>query len=81
MSDVFTIDTPTSVSLSINGTDKGSVPTGGKTLGTFVREQAQIAGVRAFSVYLNGQKMDTANAGDALPDGAELELVAKDARG
>ena len=70
-----------SVLLYVNGRDKGTVDTSGQKLGAFVTAQAQHAGIRTFSVYIDGRKADTSDAGKALTGVSKIELVAKDARG
>lgn len=70
-----------SVLLYVNGLEKGTVDTSGQKLGAFVTAQAQRAGIRTFSVYIDGRKADTSDAGKALTGVSKIELVAKDARG
>lgn len=71
----------TKVELVINGQSRGAVETEGAKLGAFVAAAAQRAGIRTFSVYADGQKLDTAAAGRSLGQIARIEIVAKDARG
>lgn len=70
-----------SVLLFVNGRDKGTVDTSGQKLGAFVTAQAQNAGIRTFSVYIDGRKADTSDANKTLTSVSKIELVAKDARG
>ena len=70
-----------SVLLFVNGQEKGTIDTSGKKLGEFVTAQAQHAGIRTFSVYIDGRKADTSDSGKALTSVSKIELVAKDSRG
>lgn len=81
MSDVFETNGNGSVELLVNGQSKGGKRTNGQNVGTFVKNQAQAYGLKSFSVYINGQKFFTEQASQPLPDGAKVEIVAKDARG
>lgn len=69
------------VHLVINGESKGTVESGNITLGDFVTAHAQRAGMRSFSVMVDGQKVDTSATGKPLTGVTKVELVAKDARG
>lgn len=69
------------VALYVNGNSRGQVDTNNKTLAEFVREKASNAGIRTFSVYVDGLKADTSMGGSKLDKFAKVEIVAKDARG
>lgn len=71
------------IELVINGQSKGKVNPGAQTLGQFVKAYAHSYGIRTFSVYLDGEKVDTEQASDVLAQSGatKLEIVAKDARG
>lgn len=79
MSEFFHTDG--SVTLVVNGTNKGQVSTGGRNIGDFVRYQAMQYGLKSFSVYVDGAKFGTENAGASLEGVTKVELVAKDSRG
>lgn len=79
MSDVFSTES-NSVELIVNGESRGSFPATG-TIGDFVRSHASRAGLKSFSVYVNGTKFFTEQANQALTSGSRVELVAKDSRG
>lgn len=79
MSEFFHTDG--SVTLVVNGTNKGQVSTGGRNIGDFVRQQAANYGLKSFSVYVDGAKFGTENAGASLEGVTKVELVAKDSRG
>ncbi len=70
------------IQLTVNGTARGSVTApAGQTVGQFLRYQAQRWGVRSFSAYADGRKLDTADDAEPLNSISEIEIVAKDARG
>ena len=73
--------TPGRVALFVNGNSQGVVDSGRQTIGEFAIAQAQRAGVRSFSVYLDGRKIDTSDAKKPLTGVGKVEIVAKDARG
>lgn len=80
--DVFTIGTQEKViEVVINGNSSSVEVSPGTTLIDFVTEQAQGAGIRTFSVYIDGQKADTSQAGKDITTASKVEIVAKDARG
>lgn len=81
MSDVFTTESNPQVELVVNGSTKGTfTPT--SNIGEFVKSKAMQYGIRTFSVYLDGRKLDTNEAGNSFPAGTtKLEIVTKDARG
>jgi len=68
------------VELIVNGESVGTFPARG-TIGDFVRNQALNHRLKSFSVYVNGTKFYTEQAGDSLTAGSRIELVAKDSRG
>jgi uncharacterized protein YcgI (DUF1989 family) len=77
-----TIEVPSnSVALFINSVNKGIVDTEGKTVGDFVSFHAEREGIRSFSVYLDGVKVDTGDSGKRLSQFSKVELVRKDSRG
>lgn len=70
------------VTLFINKDSKGTRNAAGKTLGQFVKEAAQSAGLRNFSVYVDGEKVDSKMAKEPISTSVkEIQLIAKDARG
>lgn len=86
MSDVFQTNGNTNfqsskVELIVNGSSKGQVTTAGHTVGSFVDEKAKYYGIKAFSVYLDGSKLDTTQATRNLNGVGKVEIVAKDSRG
>jgi hypothetical protein len=70
-----------SVALYVNGSSQGIVDTNGKTLETFVREVVNRAGIRTFSVYLDGARALTNQGNMSLAGVAKMEIVSKDTRG
>jgi hypothetical protein len=82
MGEVFDTEVASTVKLSVNGTPKGDVSfTPGTTLNAFVVTQARLAGIRTFSVYVDGDKLNTEDASDPIEAGVQIEIVAKDSRG
>ena len=89
MSDVFQVGNGVpanyddgTVELVVNGTKKGRVRINpGENIGAFLTRQAQAYGVRTFSAFGDGRKLDTVEAKNALTGIKQIELVAKDARG
>lgn len=70
------------VELVVNGSKKGKVrPTSGQNLGAFLKQYATNYGVRTFSAFADGRKLDTADASKPLTGIKSIEIVAKDARG
>lgn len=70
------------VDLVVNGTKKGKVrPQAGQSLGAFLKEKATYYGVKTFSAFADGRKLDTADAAKPLTGIKSIEIVAKDARG
>lgn len=70
------------VDLTVNGSKKSpfqSQP--GETLGMFLKRAATYYGVRTFSAYADGRKLDTSDAAKSLADITAVEIVAKDSRG
>jgi len=70
--------------LTINGSKKPSFKSlPNETIGAFLKRAAQTYGVRTFSAYADGRKLDTSDASKALASSGfkEVEIVAKDARG
>ena len=71
-----------SIEVKVNGESIGTVPPT-STLREVVREYANQRGLRTFSVYLDGQRVDQSPASQAgtLAGRHTLEIVAKDVRG
>ena len=69
------------VLLLINGRTQGNVEVGKATMKEFVTSQAQRAGIRTFSVYADGAKLDSSDANKPASSFAKFEIVAKDSRG
>jgi hypothetical protein len=65
----------------VNGTDRGVVNVERRVMGKFVTDTANQFGIRTFTVYLDGNKATTRQAGEPLTGVAKVEIVAKDARG
>lgn len=83
MTDVWTpeaADAPHKAVVKVNGNQVGEAGSE-ETIGEVVKKFAQSSGLRAFSVLLDGQKLDTSEAKNKIDDAEELELVAKDQRG
>lgn len=81
MSDVFSTESNPQVEVVVNGSSKGTTATT-QNIGDFVKAQAMRYGIRTFSVYLDGRKLDTSEASNSFPAGTtKLEIVTKDARG
>ena len=85
----FSIEEPTrvpngQVQLLVNGQDKGMVSVAGRVLGEFVTQKATSAGVRNFSVYVDGAKVNRDAAVAKLDDPnhpiTKIEIVSKDSR-
>lgn len=77
-----TIQVPTdSVSLWVNGRDKGITNTGGQTLASFVKGHANRQGITSFAVYVDGVKVDTGEGNKLMTGMRKVELVTKDSRG
>ena len=70
-----------SVQLFVNGRDRGVVNTSNQTLGEFAVYHAQQQGIKSFSLYADGAKMDTGDAKKSLAQISKVEIVTKDARG
>ena len=70
-----------SVVLLINGRDKGVVDTTGTKMREFVEARAKAAGIRTFTVYLDGQKANTSMGGMPMSRFGKVEILAKDSRG
>lgn len=72
---------PGHVRLYIKGNDNGEVLVTGLKLLEFVKAQANAAGIRTFSVYLDGQKATMDMSDMPMESFAKVEIVPKDARG
>lgn len=89
MSDVFAVGNGVpanfndgTVEVFVNGSSKGRKPlVAGETLGAFINRQAQAYGVRTFSAYADGRKLETSGVGGPVNGTQKLEITAKDARG
>lgn len=80
MSEFFELNN--SVNLTVNGGDTQAVEiAAGTTLAAFVRQHASAAGIRTFSVYVDGQKMTTEQGNLDISHAQSIEIVAKDSRG
>jgi hypothetical protein len=81
MSDVFTTDdNEATVSLKVNGQDKGEVPATG-SLRAFLTAQATKYGVKTFTAYGDGEKLTTEDSGSPVSEYTSIEIAAKDSRG
>lgn len=70
------------VELVVNGSKKGKVKAAkGQLLGAFLKEKATYYGVRTFSAFADGRKLDTGDASKTLAGIFAIEIIAKDARG
>lgn len=70
------------VEVKVNGSNKGrKTINSGETLGAFLKRMAQLYGVRTFTAYADGRKLDTSHASGSLTGYQSIEIVAKDARG
>jgi hypothetical protein len=72
---------PNSALLFVNGSSRGHVETSGMTLGQFAVNHATRQGIRSFSLYANGQKVDTSQSNIPMTGIQKVEIVAKDSRG
>jgi hypothetical protein len=72
---------PNSALLFVNGSSRGHVETSGMTLGEFAINHANRQGIRSFSLYANGQKVDTSQSNIPMTGIHKVEIVAKDSRG
>lgn len=72
---------PGRVALYVNGSSQGNQLTEGETIGSFTQKWAQDKGIRTYSVYVDGRKVDATEAGARLTNAVKVEIVAKDARG
>jgi hypothetical protein len=70
------------VGILVNG-ECGGTAASTETLGAVASRISDARGLRTFSVYVNGQKMETSAGGKTLAElgATSVELVAKDARG
>jgi len=69
------------VILVVNGNNKGTMDTSGLKFGEFVIQHANRAGIRSFSVYVDGMKADTSYKEKPMTAFHKVEIVAKDQRG
>jgi hypothetical protein len=70
------------IELVVNGSKKGKAkPGANQTVGAFLKEKATLYGVRTFSAFADGRKLDTADSAKPLSGIKSIEIVAKDARG
>jgi hypothetical protein len=70
------------VEVTVAGSNKGRKQiNAGETLGQFLNRMAATYGVRTFSAYADGRKLDTSNVNVSAVGVQKLELIMKDARG
>ena len=70
------------VEVVINGASIGQIEVADNArLGAFVVEQARNAGIRSFSVYVDGNKAVTSDSNKLLADVKSIAIVAKENRG
>jgi acylphosphatase len=70
------------IKVVVNGSDKGRKPTtAGETLGQFLNRMASYFGVRTFSAYADGRKLETNAVNGPVTAVREVEITAKDSRG
>jgi len=71
-----------SIKLTVNGSDKGRMNASpAENLGAFLKRAATQYGVRTFSAYADGRKLDTSDAAKPVTGITAIEIVAKDSRG
>lgn len=82
MTDTWGSGSASAIPIKVNGEDGGTAQ-GTETLGALASRVSNARGLRTFSVYVNGQKMETSAGGKTLTElgATSVELVAKDARG
>lgn len=82
MSDVFSAaPTTTVVEVTVNGEHSDYDVEPGTTLKQFAIERAREAGIRTFSLYADGVKMNQENSNTDVSRLHSIEIVAKDSRG
>jgi hypothetical protein len=70
------------VKLTVNGSEKSPLQSpAGETLGQFLKRAATLYGVRTFSAYADGRKLDTSDAAKSVTGIEQVTIVAKDSRG
>jgi acylphosphatase len=70
------------VEVVVNGSSKGrKATTNGETLGAFLNRQAQAYGIRTFTAYADGHKLETSGVNVPAASKQSIEITAKDARG
>ena len=71
------------VQLFVRGSDYGQVDVNGQKLADFAVAQARSAGIRTFSVYADGEKVEPGSkqANSKADAFAKIEIVPKDSRG
>ena len=72
---------PQEVTLFVNGVNKGRVKTENLSIASFAIQQAQTYGIRTFSVYVDGRKVEVDAGNQDLSNASQVEIVAKDSRG
>lgn len=72
---------PPEVTVFINGVNRGRVKTENLSIASFAIQQAQAYGIRTFSVYVDGRKVDVEAGNQDLSTATQVEIVAKDSRG
>ena len=70
------------IEVFVNSSNKGRHPAlAGETLGQFLDRMAYKYGVRTFSAYADGRKLETSGVSGSAAAVKSIELTAKDARG
>lgn len=69
------------VELFVNGESRGTINVAGQTLGQFVSQQVNRAGIRSFSVYVDNAKIGKSQGNMDMGTIGKVEIVSKDARG
>jgi hypothetical protein len=74
--------TPAQVILLLNGQSAGMhTPVAGETVGSVANEIARGAGLKSYSILVNGTKIDATGAGNGLKGVTSIETFAKETRG
>lgn len=81
MGDVFNLDDVQQISLTVGGESSTVDVPHGATLRSFVSLHASAAGIRTFTVYVDGDKATTEQGGMSLAGISSIEIVPKDSRG
>ena len=78
--DTMTVSGPQNITVMVNGQVTGSI-LDDQTLGAAAEAIATKAGVRSFSVKINGKKVEQPEYGASLKGVKTFEIYAKDSRG